>query len=437
MSGEWLSARLPVLDLAVASVDAVQRAAARAAGGPYVGSVDPERVAAAFASDLLVDGVRVEGFAPLSGFFQTAEGWVRTHANYPHHRERLLRMLGLADDTDRAALADRLALESAQDVEDNAADVGAIAVRVRDETEWRASHMAHAIDASLQLRRRGSASDPVDSPVRTRARDDAVAGRWTLPRGDLPLRGVRVLDLTRVIAGPVATRTLALFGADVLRVDSPALPEIGWQHFDTGQGKRTALLDLSTTDGFARVQALLDAADVLVTGYRPGAIESFGLRLPAGAIHARITAWSDAGPWAERRGFDSIVQAATGIAMIESTDGSTPGALPVQALDHATGYLLAAAVIDALVDRSEDGRGRDIEGALARTAQVLLDAPGRVSGAVPPAAVPSSNCAVTHSIVIDGTLRDVTTARPAFASIADYSAPAHPWGTDDARWAGN
>ncbi|MBE9926137.1 hypothetical protein G8C93_09585, partial [Cellulosimicrobium cellulans] len=349
-----LAATLPVQGFAVASVAAVRDAAARAGGFDPGPAPDPERVAAAFASDRLlrVDGAPVDGFAPLSGFFRTADGWVRTHANYPHHRARLLALLDLpprvADPPSRDDVATALAARSAQEIEDLAASVGAIAVRVRSADEWSASAPGRA-----------AASGP---PVRTAVRDDAAPPRPLAP-GHRPLAGLRVLDLTRVIAGPVATRTLALLGADVLRVDPPGLPEIEVQHLDTGQGKRSALLDLATPDGRARAQELLDAADVLVTGYRPGAVEAYGLRLPGGAVHARVSAWGDDGPWAPRRGFDSIVQAASGIALVEGTrDGAVgdpahgpvvadPGALPAQALDHATGYLLAAAIVDALADR--------------------------------------------------------------------------------------
>lgn len=434
----FLAATLPVLDLAVASVVAVRDAAARAGGSDAGPPPDLERVAAAFTSDRLlrVDGAPVDGFAPLSGFFRATDGWVRTHANYPHHRARLLALLDLPADAPvaptrddvAAALADR----PAQDVEDRAAEVGAIAVRVRTESGWRASAPGRAAASG--------------TPVRTAARDDAAAPRPLAP-GPRPLTGARVLDLTRVIAGPVATRTLALLGADVLRIDPPHLPEIGWQHLDTGQGKRSAPLDLATREGLVRAQELLDGADVLVTGYRPGSLEAFGLRVPAGAVHARVTAWGDDGPWATRRGFDSIVQAASGIALVEgSRDGTTdapagaaPGALPAQALDHATGYLLAAAVVDALADRADDGRGREIDGALARTAHALLAAPDRDAAHGEPR-TPGQRCVVGHRVLLDGRAVEATTARPALDRIAggpvdDYPAPAHAWGTDAPRWA--
>ena len=171
-----------------------------------------------------------------------------------------------------------------------------------------------------------------------------------------------------------------------------------------------------------------DAADVLVTGYRPGAVEAFGMRLPPGAVHARVNAWGDDGPWARRRGFDSIVQAASGIAMVESPDGTRPGAMPAQALDHATGYLLAAGIVDALAARAVDGRGRDVAVALARTAAWLLAAGSRDPAHPEPAAAPSG------STVSHGHGPVVTSARPALPGHADHTFPAHPWGTDPASW---
>jgi crotonobetainyl-CoA:carnitine CoA-transferase CaiB-like acyl-CoA transferase len=407
MQEPWLAATLPVLELATMSVEAVRSAAVAAGGsGPITTArLNAERVAGAFGSDKLFrDGGRqANAFAPLSGFFEAADGWVRTHANYPHHAARLAAILGLVD-PDRAAVADAIRARSAADLEMAAAQVGAVLVRVRAEEEWRASEPGRA-----------AGEGPL---VGIAARDDARD--LMLPGGDRPLAGVRVLDLTRVLAGPVCTRTLALLGAEVLRIDPPDPAEIVWQHLDTGQGKRSALLDLRTDPDVG--QRLLDEADVLVSGYRPGAIEAFGLRAPAGLVHARINAWGR-GPWAGRRGFDSIVQAASGIALVESADGATPGALPVQALDHASGYFLAAGVIEALAARAGDGRGREVVTALARTASWLLDAPGRLPDHAA-AAVPTAT--VTHG--------DRITARPAIPGFDEYPFPAHPWGTDAAKW---
>ncbi|MDU0292884.1 CoA transferase [Saccharothrix longispora] len=348
-AGDVLPARLPVRDLARATVGACSPAAARLRAvradvpvPPVV--VDEGAVATAFTSErhLRVDGRPGTSFAPLSGFWRTADGWVRTHANYPHHRDRLLRALGVPDDRD--ALAGELAGRAAVDVQEAVYAAGGLAVAVRADP------------------------DPTRRPlVETRR---TTADRRDLPPADLPAAGVRVLDLTRVIAGPVATRALAFLGADVLRVDSPRLPEEPDAHADTGTGKRSTLLDLDDPRDRRAFDDLLDRADVVVTGYRPGALDRYGLAPDAllarrpDLVVAQLSAWGYEGEWAARRGFDSLVQAATGIAAVEG-DG---GALPAQALDHGTGYLLAAAVLRGL---AEPG-GRHVRLSPAGTASWLL-----------------------------------------------------------------
>jgi crotonobetainyl-CoA:carnitine CoA-transferase CaiB-like acyl-CoA transferase len=178
-----------------------------------------------------------------------------------------------------------------------------------------------------------------------------------------------VLDLTRVIAGPVAGRTLAALGAEVLRIDPPALPELPQAHLDTGPGKRSAFLDLADVE---RREALLAGADVLLTGYRPGALDRFGLGDHPHLVHVSLSAWGTTGPWAGRRGFDSLVQVASGIADACVAPDGTPGVLPAQALDHGTGHLMAAAALRGLAARE---RGEPLMRArlsLARTATGLL-----------------------------------------------------------------
>ncbi|MGW5381893.1 CoA transferase [Nocardia sp. NPDC003963] len=416
--GHYLAATLPVWGLAAGSVQAFVAAADRyrAAGAirPIRHRLDPARIAASFSSDRLlrIGGEPVAGFAELSGFFPTFDGWVRTHANYPHHRAGLLAALELPADAPRELVEAQIAVIRAADLEELAAARGAIAVQVRDETQWRAAAQAAAAGAG-----------PL---VAVQPRDDRR--RYTLPVSGTPyqpLQGVRVLDLTRVIAGPVATRALALLGAEVLRVDPPGLPEIPWQYIDTCQGKSSTLLDLRTTS--SAWERLLDTADVLVTGYRPGALERLGLTGRPGLVHARVSAWGFTGPWAGRRGFDSIVQAATGIAVIEGAS-SMPGALPAQALDHASGYLLAAGIVDALAARSADGRGRDVRVSLARTATWLLSERGRTPDHPVPA-VPGAKTTVTHGRVVS--------AAPALAEFPDYPFPAPGYGRAEPRWAEN
>ena len=204
-------------------------------------------------------------------------------------------------------------------------------------------------------------------------------------RRDRGAVGRRVLDLTRVIAGPVATRTLAAWGADVLRLDSPSLPEIPAQALDTLPGKRSALLDLGQPAGRARLEELLAEADVVVQGYRPGALSRFGLAADDLAQrHPHLTvvtlsAWGSTGPWAARRGFDSLVQCSTGIAVAEGAGGK-PGVLPAQVLDHATGYLAAAAAMLAVAGLERGEPPRSIRLSLAQTAHWLTSVGGQELG---------------------------------------------------------
>ncbi|WP_128436600.1 CoA transferase [Streptomyces cyaneus] len=433
LRGGTLHARLPVRELARACVGACALAAAelgaRRAGLAEVPGVrlDDGAIATAFVSErhLLVDGRAPVTFAPLSRFWRTADGWVRTHANYPHHRARLLAALGMTEE-DPDAVGATLAERTSHEVEESVYAAGGLAVALRTPEEWAAHEQAAAV-----ARR----------PLVERERLNTARAR-ALPPLDgaplLPAAGVRVLDLTRVIAGPVATRTLALLGADVLRVDAPQLPELADQHADTGFGKRSATLDL-VADRRA-FEELLAAADVVVTGYRPGALDRFGLsarelaeRRP-GLVVAQLSAWGSYGPWAGRRGFDSLVQAATGIAAIEGS-AERPGALPAQALDHGTGYLLAAAVLRALTERAEQGYGRCVRLSLARTAAWLTNQiqPGPAGNAGNmPYDGPDAWLAERDSAL--GRLRYALSPVSFEGGPVDWARPPGVWGTDPARW---
>ncbi|MGP3969487.1 CoA transferase [Streptomyces sp. 6N223] len=423
-----LPARLPVRELARASVGVCSLAAAELlarrgeASIPTV-HVREAAVATAFVSErhLRIDGRKPTSFAPLSGFWRAADGWVRTHANYPHHRSRLLRALGIRDTGDDQALAGSLAQElagrPALGIQETVYAAGGLAVGV-------ATGRSATVHPLVESRLAG------ESPPRA------------LPGASLPASGVRVLDLTRVIAGPVATRTLALLGADVLRVDSPQLPEDPDAHADTGMGKRSTLLDLSTPQDRKVFDALLGSADVVVTGYRPGALDPYGLAPEAllerrpGLIVAQLSAWGWSGPWAERRGFDSLVQAASGIAAIEAGADGRPGVLPAQALDHGTGYLLAAAVLRALSDRQLTGGGRRIRLSLAGTASWLLH---NIHPA-PAAAAPAEGETYDPQPWLTETPSPYGTLRHALPPIAydgaprTWPRPPSRWGTDRPAW---
>ncbi|WP_459182028.1 CoA transferase [Streptomyces sp.] len=426
-----LPSRLPVMPLARATVAACSLAAAelaaRRAGGavpvPVVG-VDEGAVATAFVSErhLRIDGRPGDTFAPLSRFWPSADGrWVRTHANYPHHRARLLSALGASDEE---GVAKALASLPAEAAERTVYAGGGLAVAVRTREEWAAHPQGRAAAAQPLVR-----TDLLDA-----AGPRALAG--LLPGGPLlPAAGVRVLDLTRVIAGPVATRTLALLGADVLRVDPPGLPEAPDAHADTGFGKRSVSLDV----GSAAFEELLAAADVVVTGYRPGALDRLGLSAEAlcerrpGLIVAQLSAWGFEGPWSGRRGFDSLVQAAAGLALTEAPgpDGR-PGALPAQALDHGTGYLLAAAVLRALTDQLTDGSARRVRLSLATTASWLTSGSPTVP-APPPAAFDPTPWLTDTSTPV-GLLRHALPPVAFAGGPANWSRPPGPLGADQPVW---
>jgi crotonobetainyl-CoA:carnitine CoA-transferase CaiB-like acyl-CoA transferase len=353
-----MTAAVAVSTLAAAVLD---RSRGSAAWSPVV--VDVEHVALAARSERYARTAAAEAvglFAPLSRFFRTADGWIRLHANYPWHRERALKVLGCdhrPDAVERAVLA-----WPGEALEEALAAAGALGYVVRDVEAWRAHPQGQAV-SGLPL-------------VQTRAGREA--GR-VVPSGRTA-SGMRVLDLTRVIAGPVATRTLAGWGAEVLRLDSPDLPEIPAQAVDTLPGKRSAELDLRQPEGRDRMEVLLGQADLLIQGYRPGTLARYGLDAQELAgrhphlIVVSLSAWGSGGPWAGRRGFDSLVQCPTGIAVAEGGDDGGPGALPAQVLDHATGYLAAAASMLALADVQHGRPARTVQLSLAQTAQWLLSA---------------------------------------------------------------
>lgn len=428
-----LPARLPVMDLARATVAVAGLAALERAGLPGPVRVDDGAVATAFVSErhLRVNGRAPVNFAPLSRFWRAADGWVRTHANYPHHEAALREALGVPEGPGAAeAVAAAIGGRTAVDVETAVYAAGGLAVALRTPGEW-AAHEQGAAVGKLPLVER----ERLDS---ARTRVCTRAGRDPL----LPAAGLRVLDLTRVVAGPVATRTLALLGADVLRVDAPWLPELPDQHADTGFGKRSARLDLAT--GRDTFEELLATADVVVTGYRPGALDRFGLTPEAlaerrpGVVVAQLSAWGARGPWGDRRGFDSLVQVATGIAATEGSAGR-PGALPAQALDHGTGYLLAAGVLRALTEQMDEGGSRVVRVALARTAGWLLEgAVGvrtRIDGASDGGVSEvSADAWLARRDSPLGTLRYASSPVSFAGGPDDWARPPGPWGADPARW---
>ncbi|PRB10451.1 carnitine dehydratase [Microbacterium sp. MYb62] len=387
------------------------------AAGRSPAALDPDRVATAYRSDrvLMIDGSAPPVWSPFSGFWRTTDGWIRTHGNYPHHARGLRAGLLLPDDADAGTVREALAMRTTADAVIGIMSAGGLAVQVSAETP--ATDRVLREGPLLDIRRVDASRHPGSRAARATA----------VRRAELPLQGIRVLDLTRVIAGPVCTRTLALLGADVLRIDPPHLPEPGWQHLDTGHGKRSSLLDARSL----RFQELLAEADAVVLGYRPVALARLGLqpemlaRRHPGLVVAQLSAWGAAEP--DRAGFDSLVQAASGIAIIESPDGVRPGALPAQALDHSAGYLLAAAVTTLLERRSREGGSWYVGTSLRRVAAELLGMPRRREPGPDVERDFRPHLAQFH---VDG--RTVVTSRPALAGL-EFEAP-HAWGSDQPVW---
>jgi crotonobetainyl-CoA:carnitine CoA-transferase CaiB-like acyl-CoA transferase len=333
---------------------------------------------------LSVDGKPpADPWSPLAGYYQAADGrWIQLHTNFPHHRDGVLRVLQCADSRD--AVAEAISHWRAEELDQRLADEGLCAALIRDPQEWAAHPQATAI-ASLplfEILRIGDA--PVES-VGTHCAAGAAPSR--------PLQGVRVLDLSRVIAAPVAGRTLAQHGAEVLAIGAAHLPNIAPLVIDMGRGKRSACLDLRNDAERDVLKGLIHDADIFLQAYRPGALAARGFSpealaaLRPGLIHVTLSAYGHAGPWAGRRGFDSLVQSATGIAWAEGEAAKLdkPGKLPCQALDHATGYLAAFGAMVALQRRAAEGGSWLVRVSLAQTGR-WLQSLGTVQGGLAPPA---------------------------------------------------
>ncbi len=330
---------------------------------PGVVTADTRHAAAAFHSEQLlrVDGTGAESvWAPLSGNYRAADGWVRLHCNYPRHEAAVCWGLGVPGT--RGAVAKAVAGRPAREIEHAVVSAGGAAAELHTPEDWAAHPQGSAV-ASLPL----VSLEPLDA-----------APKRTLFYSDRPLGGVRVLELTHVLAGPVAGRVLAAHGADVLHVGAAHLPRVEALVRDTGQGKRSTFVALDTEGGRARLKKLISRADVLVQSFRPGALEKIGFgpselaELRPGLVIADLSAYGWEGPWARRRGFDSLVQMSNGMAW--GPEELSP--LPVQALDHATGWLAAAAVMTAVHRQLTDGGTWRARLSLAGTGR-WLDSLGR------------------------------------------------------------
>jgi len=301
---------------------------------------------------------------PIAGDYPTRDGFIRLHTNAPHHRAAAERVVGAHEDRDSMARA--VAGWTKGDLERAIVEAGGCAAEMRSVSEWIEHSQGRAV-----------AVEPLTHVITT---DAAPSPDWTVPVSR-PLSGIKVLDLTRVLAGPVASRFLAGYGAEVLRIDPPGWDE-GLVIPEVTVGKRCARLDLKCSKDRSTFETLLSNADILIHGYRPGALVHLGFdtvkrrTVAPGVIDVCLDAYGWSGPWASRRGFDSLVQMSAGIADtgMRWRNADKPVPLPVQALDHATGYLMAAVAIRAVTRRMVQGHGTEARLSLARTAKMLIDA---------------------------------------------------------------
>ncbi|MEE9255498.1 MAG: CoA transferase [Pseudomonadales bacterium] len=301
----------------------------------------------------------------ISGFYQSGDDrWVQLHCNFPHLRDGTLAVLGCANDREEVQSA--LRNWKAAELEAVCIDRGLCVSLVREPQEWRAQPHAAAVD-TLPLMEIEKIGDSAPE---------------SLPEAPRPLSGIRVLDLSRVLAGPTCGRTLAEHGATVMRISAPHLPSIESLVMDTGHGKLAAHVDLDTEAGVSQLRELVGRSDVFSQAYRPQTLDARGFSphelaaLRPGIVYVTLSAFGHVGPMSERRGYDTLVQSATGIAA-ENGDSSKPRHLPASALDYITGYLAAAGAMRALALRAEHGGSYLVRVSLCQTAH-WLQALGRV-----------------------------------------------------------
>lgn len=391
-------------------------------------AVDARAAVAAFRSEryLRVNGrVPPDVRGPIFGFYRTRDlRWIQLHGAMPHHRQGILGFLGC--EATREAVAAAVEQWDAEALEDALDRLGLPVAMVRSRVEW-LSHAQGRVVTTL----------PVLEIVRIGDARPEPAGE-----GPRPVSGVRVLDLTRVIAGPVCGRTLASYGAEVMLIAHPHLADAPALVMDTGAGKLSASLDLRRAEDAERLRGLLRGCDVFCQSYRPGALarQGFGpddvARVRPGIVYVTLSAYSHAGPWHERRGFETLIQSVSGLAHEEglSAGADGPRHLPAQVVDHGTGYLAACGALIALARRAREGGSYLVRVSLAQTAR-WVEGLGRVDGG----RTPELTLADVDDLLVDsdtpfGRLRHIVPAARLSETPAFWSRPAVPPGTHQAAW---
>ena len=376
--------------------------------------------------------LRVDGKPPpptwdvIAGVYKTSDQrFVRLHTNFRHHRDAVCQVLNCKPERDEVQAA--LMRWDAEAFETAAYAAGGVVAMMRSHGEWSASPHATAL-AELPL-------------VGIEKIGEAAPKPW--PEGDRPLAGLRVLDLSRVIAGPVAGRTFAAHGADVLLISGPDLPAIPWLTIDTGRGKLTSFVELKSEQGREVFRGLLAEADIVSQGYRPSSIAALGFspqeaaKINPGIVYVSLSAYGHAGPWAERRGFDSLVQTSTGFnhAEGEAAGVEGPKELPAQMLDHATGYLMAFGAMMAKARQSREGGSWHVRVSLAQTGRWLWNL-GRVADGLATEDLKGETVTPFIEEIPSGfgPLRSVRHAAVLSKTPAFWTRPAMPLGSHSPQW---
>jgi crotonobetainyl-CoA:carnitine CoA-transferase CaiB-like acyl-CoA transferase len=376
--------------------------------------------------------LRVDGKPPppawdaIAGIYKTRDArFVRLHTNFPHHRDAVCKVLDCKPERDVVQAA--LMQWDAEAFETAACAAGGVVAMMRSHEEWSGSRHAQAL-AELPLLSIEKIGEAAPKP-------------W--PQGDRPLAGLRVLDLSRVIAGPVAGRTLAVHGADVLLISGPDLPAIPWLTIDTGRGKLTGSVELKSEQGRETLRGLLAEADIFSQGYRPKSIAALGFspeaaaKINPGIVYVSLSAYGHSGPWAERRGFDSLVQTCTGFNHAEGQAAGVEGPkeLPAQMLDHATGYLMAFGAMMAKARQAREGGSWHVRVSLAQTGRWLWNL-GRVADGFKTEDLKGETIKPFVEEIPSGfgPLRSITHAAKLSKTPAFWARPAMPLGSHKPQW---
>ena len=383
-------------------------------------------------------GVNSPSLPPIGGLHRTSDGYVRVHDGFPNHRNGTLRLLGLGENATRDDVAREVAKWKALDLEDSGR-VNKLAIyALRSFDEWDALPQARALP---------------DCPISITKLDPG--GNARLPdrmmrNPDRCLRGLRVLDLCRVLAGPVAGRTLASHGAEVLWVTSPNLPDLPDLDRDTARGKRSIQLDLDRDADGHTLRGLIKDSDVFLQAYRPGALAARGfgpddlISLNPNIIYATVSAFGSSGPWADRRGFDSLVQTCSGMnvaeaAFFSNVDGEVARPAPCQPLDHASGQFLAAGIAAAVYKRALEGGSWKVEVSLAGTMKYLRSleqvecGPNGFEGLINASGEGHEECFEERESEF-GRMRALRPPAAVEGAMPGFDGMSRPLGSDEAEW---